>query len=182
MIPIFLKGKEIFLSPISSEHNLNEYLSWINDQETTLYMGSGRFPQTRESLTLYIDGFKNSRNGMLLGIFLIKGSKHIGNITLQQIDWLNRFAEIGIIIGNKKFRGKGYSKEAITLVVEHAFRKMNLMKIYAGMIEGNEVSKKAFESIGFKVEGVFRSHFYLDGGYHDCYRLGLLKKEYVEQK
>jgi len=181
MISAFLKGKAIFLQPLSPEHNLDEYLSWINDQETTLYMGSGRFPQTRDSLKIYIDSFKNSKNGMLLGIFLNKGSKHIGNITLQQIDWLNRFAEIGIFIGNKKFRGKGYSKEAITLVVEHAFRKMNLMKIYAGMIEGNEISRKAFESIGFKIEGVFRSHFYLDGRYLDCYRLGLLKKEYIEE-
>lgn len=181
MISEFLKGKNIFLSPLSHDHDLRDYLTWINDQETTLYMGSGRFPQTAGSLKEYIDSFRD-KNGMLLGIFVNKDKTHIGNITLQHIDWINRFAEIGILIGNEKYRGKGYSKEAIRLVAEHAFNKLNLRKVYAGMIEGNEISKKAFESVGFKVEGVFRSHFYLNDSYLDCYRLGLLKEEFLSRK
>lgn len=180
MISVFLKGKNIFLSPLLHDHDLRDYISWINDQETTLYMESGRFPQTVGSLKEYIDSFR-AKSGMLLGIFMNEDKTHIGNITLQNIDWINRFAEIGILIGNEKYRGKGYSKEAIKLVADHAFKRLNLRKIYAGMIEGNEISKKAFGSVGFKVEGVFRSHFYLKDRYLDCYRLGLLKEEFLKE-
>lgn len=75
-------------------------------------------------------------------------------------------------------RGKGYATEAIHLIVEHAFNKMNLRKVYAGMVHGNEASKKTFEAVGFHVEGTLRKHFYLNGKYLDCYRMGLLKSEY----
>ena len=46
------------------------------------------------------------------------------------------------------------------------------------MVEGNKGSKKAFEKVGFKVEAVLREHFYLNGKYHDSYRLGLLRSEF----
>lgn len=174
MRPVFLEGKNIFLSPLSKEDSLEDYANWLNDQEITLFMGSGRFPVTANSLMVYIDHYNNSRDGMLFGIFTKKSTKHIGNITLHQIDWRNRHAEIGIFIGDKNARGKGYATEAIRLVAEHAFNKLNLRKLCTGMIKDNEGSKKAFEKVGFKVEGILKEHFYLNGEYLDCYRLGLL--------
>lgn len=177
---IFLKGKNIFLGALSKKDKFEGYLGWINNQDTTLFMGSGRFPLNLEDIKDYIASFNASKNGMILGIFLNKSSKHIGNITLHQIDWRNRNAEIGVIIGEKSVRGKGYATEAITLIAAHAFNKVNLRKLYAGMVKGNEASKRAFEKVGFKVEGILREHFYLDGKYLDCYRMGLLKKEFLD--
>ncbi len=144
-------------------------------------MESGRFPASLERLKNYIDKYNNSSEGILLGIFLKKSKKHIGNITLHQIDWRNRHAEIGIFIGNKKARGKGHATQAISLMVEHAFSKLNLRKLYTGMIKGNEASKKVFEKVGFKVEGVLREHFYLNGKYYDSYRCGLLRRDYIKR-
>ncbi len=177
--PVFLEGKDIFLSPLSKEDALGDYAYWLNDQETTLFMGNGRFPVSIDGLKNYIESYNNSKEGMLLGIFLKKTSRHIGNITLHQIDWRNRFAEIGILIGDKKSHGKGYATEAIRLVVDHAFNKLNLRKLCTGMVKGNEASKRAFEKVGFKVEGTLREHFYLNGQYLDGYRMGLLRSEFT---
>ncbi|MEP9411501.1 MAG: GNAT family N-acetyltransferase [Candidatus Brocadia sp.] len=178
MKPVFLNGKKIFLGPLSMASKIEGYTQWINDQETTLFMGSGRFPLNKADIREYIKSYSNSKDGMILGIFLKKTSRHIGNITLHMIDWRNRNAEIGVLIGDKKSRGKGYATEAIRLVADHAFNKLNLRKLYSGMVKGNEASKKIFEKVGFKVEGVLREHFYLCGKYLDCYRLALLKDEY----
>ncbi|MFH1776595.1 MAG: GNAT family protein [Candidatus Omnitrophota bacterium] len=178
MRPVFLKGKNILLCPLSKKHDLGAYASWLNDQETTLFMGSGRFPVTVTGLKAYIDSYNKSKDGILLGIFLKKGLRHIGNITLNGVDWKNRHGEIGIIIGDKKVRGKGYGTEAIKLIVEHAFAKLNLHKLYTGMVEGNEASRKAFKKSGFKEEAVLKEHFYLNGEYLNYYRLGLLKAEF----
>lgn len=175
---VFLESKNIFLRPLSKEDGFDNYANWLNDQETTLFIGSGKFPSTIEGLREYIDFYNKSKDGMLLGIFLKKSSKHIGNITLHQISWKDRHAEIGIIIGDKKSRGKGYATEAISLVAGHAFNKLNLHKLYTGMVKGNEASKRAFEKVGFKVEGVLREHFYLNSKYLDCYRMGLLRNEF----
>lgn len=178
MKPLFLEGKNIFLGSLSNKGKLDGYVSWINDQETTLFMGSGRFPLNGEDIKKYIDSYSKSKDGMILGIFLKKTSKHIGNITLHQIDWKNRNAEIGVLIGDKKSWGKGYATEAIRLVTEHAFNRLNIRKLYTGMVKGNEASKRAFEKVGFQVEGILREHFYLNGKYLDCYRMGLLRSEY----
>lgn len=179
--PIFLEGNNIFLGPLSKDDNLDDYASWLNDAETTRYMGSGRFPATVEGLRDYIGSYNSSKDGMLLGIFLKKPVRHIGNITLHQIDWRNGLAEIGILIGDKKARGKGHAKEAVTLAARHAFTRLNLRKVTTGMIKGNEASKRVFEKIGFKVEGVLREHFFLDGEHLDCFRLGLLRSEFIDR-
>lgn len=178
MRAVFLEGRNIFLGPLSGKEKLEGYAQWINDQETTLFMGSGRFPANEEDLRDYIESYSRSKDGMILGIFLKSTSRHIGNITLHLIDWRNRNAEIGVLIGDRKSRGKGYATEAIMLVADHAFGKLNLHKLYTGMIKGNEASKRAFEKVGFKVEGILREHFYLNGGYLDCYRMGLLRSKY----
>jgi len=174
----FLQGEKIYLGPLSRKEKLEGYKQWINDQDTTLFMGSGRFPLNAEDIRDYISSYSSSKDGMILGIFLKKASRHIGNITLHQIDWRNRNAEIGILIGDKKSRGRSYGTEAIYLIARHAFNKLNLRKLYTGMVKGNEVSKRVFEKVGFKVEGILREHFYLNGKYLDCYRMGLLRNEF----
>lgn len=178
MKTIFVLGNKIYLGPLSKKDTLNGYVEWINDQDTTIFMGSGRFPMNTDDLNEYIKSYSLNKDGMLLGIFSKKTSKHIGNISLHMIDWRNRNAEVGVILGDKHARGKGYATEAICLVADHAFNKLNLRKLYAGMTKGNDASKRVFEKAGFKVEGILREHFYLGGRYIDCYRMGLLDYEF----
>jgi len=175
--PVFLEGENIFLSPLSAEDELGTYCEWVNDQETTVFMGSGKYPLTVADLKNYIMSFQGSRNGMLLGVFLKKELKHIGNVTLQQADHKDRRAEIGILLGDKKARGKGYATETLGILARHSFNKLNLNKLTAGIVKGNDASQKAFAKAGFKVEGTLREHFYLNGEYIDCIRMGLLRRE-----
>lgn len=182
MKAIFLENDDVFLSPLSKEDDMQSYSEWLNNQETTLFMWSGKFPKTIEGLREYVDCLNNSKEGVLLGVFLKNSSEHIGNISLNRIDWKNRSAEIGLLIGNKKVRGKGYATQALGVVVDHAFQKLNLRRLYAVIVEKNESSKRIFEKKGFKLEGVYREHFYLDDKYYDCHYYGLLKKEYLNKE
>jgi len=177
MKTVFLEGNEIFLSPLSKDDDMKNYSEWLNDQETTLFMCSGKFPTAIEGLREYVANMNNSKEGLLLGVFLKNSSVHLGNIALSRIDWKNRSAEIGLFIGDKQARGKGYASQALKLVVEHAFMKLNLRRLVADIVEDNEPSKRIFEKIGFKLEGTYREHFYLNGKYYDCHFYGLLKKE-----
>lgn len=172
---IFLSGLKIDLCVLDVEKDIDLYRAWVNDQSTTRYMGIGNYPVTDRELEAYIRKYNASKD-FLLGIFLKDGS-HIGNVTLHQIDMQNRNAEIGILIGALKARGQGYGTEAVSLLVEHAFNRLNLHKITTGMIDGNTASQKMFERLGFQKEGRLREQFYLDGEYHDCFRYGLIQKE-----
>lgn len=174
----FLKGKRVFLAPLTKECNFKEYARWLNDQYNTLYIESGKFPLTIDALKKHIKRYNSCKDGMLFGIYLNRGSKHIGNVTLHMIDWRNRHAEIGILIGDKKMQGKGYATEVIKIVADYAFNKLNFHKLCAGMVKDHKASKRVFEKTGFKAEGLLREYFYLDGKYFDCYRLGLLRSEF----
>lgn len=175
----YLVGKDVMLGLISQKADMSHYADWVNDQDTTRFMAVGRFPVTVQELRTYVRTYELNKNGLLLGIFLKKNKKHIGNISLTDIQWKDRHAEIGILIGDKRSRGRGCGTDAIRLVVEHAFGRLNLNKLYCGMIKGNEASRRAFLRIGFKVEGVLRQHFYINGSYLDCFRMGLLYNEYA---
>ena len=177
----FLESRNILLRALSSTDDLSNYESWLNDQEITMYMGSGKFPSTVDSLKEYIMKYNSSKEGMLLGIFPKENQKHIGNITLHMIDWIHRKAEIGIIIGDKNDFKKGYGTEAVNLLLKHGFERLNLHKITAGMVSLNNGSVKLFEKCGFEIEGTLKQDFYFENNYYDTFRYGILKESYTKE-
>jgi [ribosomal protein S5]-alanine N-acetyltransferase len=176
---IFISGKTVDLCPLDPEYDMNDYISWMNNQETTKFMETGGFVSTRQSLIEYINRYNSSKN-LLLGIFSQSSNSHIGNITLHMIDYQNRTGEIGIVVGDKNSQGKGFAYESIRLILHHAFMRLNLHKVCAGMVAENIASKKAFEKTGFILEGTHRKHFFLQGKYVDCLRYGILDEEYYK--
>jgi RimJ/RimL family protein N-acetyltransferase len=102
-----------------------------------------------------------------------------GTIGLHQIDQLNGNADISILVGNRDFWGKRLGKEAVSLIVGHAFRKLNLRKVTAGMVEDNVASLRLFEQLDFKREALLREHTFFEGRYRDQIRLGLLRTEWT---
>lgn len=178
----FLKSENIFLRPLSVSDDLGEYESWLNDQETTRFMGNGKFPMSSDSLKEYILKMNASKNDFLLGIFLCENEKHIGNLTLEHIDWIHRKAELGLVIGEKDCLGKGYATEVVILMLKHCFERLNLNKITAGMVSLNTASKSLFENCGFVLEGTLKSDFFLEDKFHDVYRYGILRESYFKKQ
>ena len=118
----FLIGKRIYLEPLDIENDIFDYTDWVNDQEITKYMGVGSYPLTEEQLRKYIKRFKKSKD-FLLGIFIKRTDKHIGNITFQNINHENRSGEIGIIVGKKTAQRHGFGMEAVKLIMHHVFMR-----------------------------------------------------------
>jgi len=112
---------------------------------------------------------------------IMEPEKHIGNITLQNIHPTFRSAEIGIIIGDKQYRGNGYGTEAIKLLVDHAFIRMNLNRLQAGAVVKNLGSTRAFQKAGFQQEDILRQAYYCDGEYQDVAIMGLLKSDWRKE-
>jgi ribosomal-protein-alanine N-acetyltransferase len=64
------------------------------------------------------------------------------------------FYEIGYRFIEKHW-GKGYATEAGKAFVDYAFNKMKVKALYAYADEGNEVSRKALEKLGFRYVNSF---------------------------
>ena len=93
------------------------------------------------------------------------------------LEALHRHGEVRILIGDKRYWGKGMGTEAISLLSQFAFEKLNLHKIYAYVLASNPRASEAFEKVGFTREGLLKKDRYVNGVFVDVVRLGLLRKE-----
>ena len=83
---------------------------------------------------------------------------------------------MGVVIGEKSFWGKDFATEAIKLVVDYAFNKLDLHKLTAGAYSCNIGFVRAFKTAGFSVEGVRKNHYLYNGNYADGVLLGIVRK------
>lgn len=104
-------------------------------------------------------------------------AKLIGEFSFKTIKWLNRKAEVSILL-LPEYHRKGIGNKVLNRMLQFAFNTLNFYRLEAEIIEGNQASIKLFEKMGFVKEGVLRKAKYIDGQYFDILRLGLLKDEY----
>lgn len=114
-------------------------------------------------------------------IVLKTENRVIGAIALMAIDWKNKNAELGYWLG-KRYWGKGFTTEAVKLILRFAFEKLKLRRIHAFSFEENIASRRVLEKCGFKLEGIMREGRYKDGRWHNMLIFGLLKQEYMKNK
>lgn len=177
----FLIGKKIYLR-IHDENDIPIWSQWFNDQEITRFLVHGCFPNTEKQQKDFFKNMYKTKTDFQLAIVDKKTERLIGTIGLHKIDLLNRNADVSIVIGNKKYWKKKIGKEAVALILCHAFNKLNLHKITAGMVEENIASYSLFKSLGFKQEARLREQNFTNGKYQDVIRIGILKSEYRCEK
>ena len=109
-----------------------------------------------------------------LALCLTSDSTHIGNIYLRNINWVARHAEVaGLFIGEPEQRSKGYGTAALRLLIQHAFRDLGLLRLYAFILEENQPARRVIEKCGFIVEGRLRRHAYKNGEFKNVLVVGL---------
>ena len=75
------------------------------------------------------------------------GEKVIGHISL--VKRRGGWYETQIVIGEEKYRGKGYGSEAIKLLIQKA-KRLKISKIYLEVRPDNSRAIKAYERVGFR--------------------------------
>lgn len=175
----FLESGNIYFVPVDEEID-DRYLAWVNDRETIEHLETGKFPKTRTALTEYVKSVNESPDHAFFGVMTKNPVRYIGNVKLGPIDWINRTAEYGLMIGDKNARGKGYGVEIAGLTMHYAFMVLNLNKVTAGASVDNIASVKMHEKAGFKVEGKLKEQVFHNGSYRDTVRMGITKNQYLE--
>ncbi len=108
---------------------------------------------------------------------IIKDDEIAGQIKLNRLRWFNRKAEISLAI-KRKYQKNGIGSEALSMILNYAFNKMNLHRVEAEVIENNKPSLSLVKKFHFVEEGRLREAKYSNGKYWDILRYGLLKEEY----
>lgn len=174
MLGPILTGERVRLVPPTPEM-LPTYIRWLADMDVTRYLA------LREPLSLAAeqDWFKRaseSDDRVIWAIML--GDKVIGTSGIEGIDWRNRRATTGVMIGEKEEWGKGYASEAHRLRTRYAFEELNLEKLKTWVYVENVASRRALEKVGYKQYGLARREMYREGRWHDAWLGELLRDEW----
>lgn len=176
---IFLKGKKVYLRPVTERDLKGDYLNWINDPENDVFTDHALFAHDPKSLKEFRSLKQDDKRSLWLAIIEIKTGKHVGNIELTAINWVHKTGEYKILI-DKKYSGKGYGFEASTLILAHGFHKLNLERIQLGVNAENKPAIFLYKKLGFVKEGVLRGAFLRHGKRQDVIIMGLFRKEFKD--
>jgi len=173
---ILIQGKNIALWALE-KYDLLKNLQWANDRELISLTGMPVFPKSMIELEAwYVQAVKNPTNKC----FTIKTNDglYIGNIELNSIDWISRSLEIGILIGDRACRNKGFGTEATIIMLDLIFKQMDFQRVYLNVGTHNTGAIKLYEKCGFSIEGKKRNSFFFDNHYVDVLEMSLLKDEF----
>ncbi|WP_310552067.1 GNAT family N-acetyltransferase [Paenibacillus glufosinatiresistens] len=112
----------------------------------------------------------------LLGIFTAAGQL-IGQLTLSNVvRGAAQYADIGYGM-DPAWQGQGRMTAAVRLTAAFAFRSLDLHRLQAVILPGNDASRRVLEKVGFQPEGLARRLLQIDGRWQDHRIYGLLAED-----
>jgi RimJ/RimL family protein N-acetyltransferase len=177
-----LQGEKVRLRPMSRD-DLKRLWEFNNDLEVELASGGDPpIPQSfaRLQAEFDADAGKGGRDGPKFAIDA--DDKFIGHCALFRFDDVARTCELGITIGDKSYWGRGYGRDAISVLLDYAFRLRNLHRVFLSVNGNNERAIRAYRASGFTEEGRLRAHVWTQGRYEDLVQMGILDEEWNAQR
>ncbi|MBI2931807.1 MAG: GNAT family N-acetyltransferase, partial [Planctomycetes bacterium] len=174
----FRVGERLYLRPLEVE-DVPLVERWINDPEVNRYLAIS-WPMNAVREREWIEGLYKEWGSSVFLVVLKEGDRPIGNCGLHfdRADFPNRCAELGIMIGEKEFQDCGYGGEAMRLLCDYGFNRLNLRRIGLRVYAYNRRAIRCYEKAGFRAEGSLREARFLDGQWYDVVIMGLLDREF----
>lgn len=162
------------------EDDIDTIYQWYNDQEVNLW-SSGAWPiNTLLSKDQIAEKFLDGSPDNYRYVILDENNLLIGTIGFKELNIPGRSASLYIVIGNKTYWGKGYGTDALIIFARFLFTQWNFHRISLDTWDENIRAIKAYEKVGFKIEGRQREARYVLGNYHDSILMGLLRREFLD--
>ena len=176
----FISGNKIYLRPASIADAKGNWYKWLNDREITKYLTNQFWPNTKELQIQFVKNNLKSKDRIIFSICLKKNDKHIGQCALSNINWVYRYGDISIIIGEKKYRTGNIALESYNLLLEVAFSRLNLLNIISGTI--NPIAIKYHKFLGFKKVGTYKNFYLIDNKNYSQELFVMSKKSWIKKK
>lgn len=176
-----LQGERVLLRAIEREDLAD---LWAFNNDLAVELAGGGDPPMPQSLAHLQAEFENeaNRGGRSGSTFAIEADgRLIGQCALFAFDDLAHVCELGITIGDTAYWGHGYGREAVSMLLEYAFRYRNLRRVFLKVHGRNERARRSYAACGFVEEGRLREHVWSDGAYDDLIMMGLLRHEWLAQ-
>jgi diamine N-acetyltransferase len=172
-----IEGELVALGPLRRDL-LPLYQRWINNLGTTRTLDLPPYPMTMEKEQDWYDRQSRAENDVPFTIYERETLRPVGNTGLHEVDYRNRKATFGIIIGEPECRGKGYGTETTRLMLDYAFTVLGLHNVMLIVFEFNAAGIRAYQTAGFKEFGRRRECRLMGGKFWDEIWMDCLSTEF----
>jgi len=191
---ITMQGERVALGPMRRDL-VPEYTRWLNDLAVARNLGPIRGPVTEEAELAWFERAVANDAAAHFTIYAPADSMHtdpsagvgatgvawrpIGTTALMGIDWRNRTAEFGIMIGVTDAWGRGYSTETTRLMLDYAFTALGLHSVMLRVAAYNLAGLRAYTKAGFQEFGRRHETHRMGGRFWDTIYMECLASEFV---
>ena len=175
----YRSSENCFLTKLEAEHATVTYLKWISDRKVSDLTYAGQFPPSLQQLESWIEGFDN-RSSIALAVIDVKTGNHVGNATLNNINWVTRTADLGLMIGDRDFANSAFIEESWRTTIQYAFNDLHLRRLYTGILEPAKEYLTAAKNLGMKHEGTWREQSYVGNDLVDEFLFGIMDDELID--
>ena len=121
------------------------------------------------------NGFWEKEAGTLL--IVTKDGEMAGHIEFfKPVSYWDAW-ELSYLLYDDRFAGKGYTTEAVQLLVDYLFGAKKPNRIQLDIVPGNAASRRVAEKCGFTLEGTARGAFFNGGRNNDLLIYSLLRDD-----
>ncbi|OLT29994.1 GNAT family N-acetyltransferase [Nocardiopsis sp. CNR-923] len=168
-----LVGERVRLVPLGPEHT-DAYFAASLDEEVRRLTGTHRhltYGQARE----WCETRAGRTDRLDLAITAPKDGRYLGELSLYDVSPENESAGYRIALSGIEFAGQGLGREATELVLEHAFDRIGLHRVWLYVYAFNMRAIAVYRSCGFTVEGRLRDALLWEGRRHDALLMAVLR-------
>ena len=146
------------------------FLYSIENDESLWELSQIQTPFSKDVLKKYLETAQNDIKKLkqLRLVITSKTDKPLGFIDLFDFDPHNKHAGVSIVLTEAN-RGKGYGKDALSLLMDYSFNELGLHQLYSNVLEDNSGSIRLFESVGFEKVGLKKRWRFYKGHYKNEY-------------
>ncbi|RDI09746.1 GNAT family N-acetyltransferase [Flavobacterium sp. AG291] len=165
---VTLTGNTIYLRALEPDDL--EFIYRLENNEAIWEVSNTQTPYSRFLIRQYLENaHQDIYEAKQLRLAICKKNffDAIGLIDLFDFDPVNNRAGVGIIIQDTEERNKGIGTEALQLLIDYAFSRLQLHQLYANIDSGNVASVSLFTNFGFELIGQKKDWIKRNNNYHD---------------
>ncbi len=159
--------------------DLYQFAAWTHDVEYFRLRRAVLFaPASAEHMIAWAAAAERTQEEIPFSIYALSDNRLIGILVINHIQWAARHCSFYIGIGSSADRGQGFGTDAVRVLLKFAFLEMSLNAVRLGVISYNPRAIRAYEKVGFKLDGTLRATVYRDGVYYDTHEMSILRREW----
>ena len=171
-------GNTIYLRAPIREDVEGDWYQWFSDPQTTQFLVDRYWPNTVESQIEFYESTKKSKERLVLSVCLIDNDEHVGVCNLSFINWVHRHADVAFVVGNEKHGSGAIGVEIMTLLLEIAFHRLNLVNLRTSHMVTHPYTPLIEKMFGFKQVGRYKEFCLYKGEYVDMIFSQLSRKDW----